>query len=127
MKKLCVLSVAALALALLPQQASAWSNIKLGAGFNFHWQTGDNHIGKHIYHNGPVPHPYGHGFGHGPQVIVVDQSQGHQGNDGDEVKAPSVNQAQTVPMSPYHYSSFQGGHYYQEPGYYYGQNYWYGW
>jgi hypothetical protein len=32
-----------------------------------------------------------------------------------------------VPFSPFHYSSYQSGYYYQEPGYYYGQNTWYGW
>lgn len=130
MKKLCILGVAAFAIAMLPQQASAWCNVKFGAGVNFQWQSGDNHIGKHLYHSGQVP-GYGggyggYGFGHGPQVIVVDQHQGGNGQGSDEVKAPAMNQAQTVPMSPYHYSSYQGYHY-EQPAYYYGQDSWYGW
>jgi hypothetical protein len=126
MKKLFGLGLALTVLALVPQQASAWSNIKFGVGLNFHWQTADNHIGKHLWHNGPVPHPHGHGYGHGPAVIYMDPHHAGHGDQEAAQAAPPAAKGQAQPVNLYHYSSHQG-YYYQEPSYYHGQDYWYGW
>jgi hypothetical protein len=91
MKKLFCLSLAAVALAALPQQASAWHNFKFGAGVNLEWSCGGNQFGicgHPIYRSGDVPGGFGGGFGGGYMggpVIVVPQ-QGHGGKE-EETRA----------------------------------------
>ncbi len=63
MKRILGIALVATMFALAPQQASAWSNIKFGAGFNFHWQTANNAFGHHLWRNGQIPTHHGHGGG----------------------------------------------------------------
>ncbi|MGF1580140.1 MAG: hypothetical protein ACFCD0_12325 [Gemmataceae bacterium] len=69
MKKFYVLALVACALVVASEQrASAWSNIKFGAGVNLHWQTGDNTLLWGLFRSGQVP--YGGGYpGVPPQIV----------------------------------------------------------
>jgi hypothetical protein len=64
MKKLITLSVLTACFTFTStQQASAWSNIRFGAGVNLHWQTGDNNLLWGFFRNGQIPYPAGGGYG----------------------------------------------------------------
>lgn len=65
MKKIFGLTLVAVSLTLVPQQASAWSNCQFGMGLNMQRQAGDNSIGKHFWHSGQVPGGPGPGPGYG--------------------------------------------------------------
>jgi hypothetical protein len=130
MKKLFGLSVVALAITLISmQEASAWSNIKFGAGFNFQWQTGNNGIGKHFWRSGPLPGQpvYGYGYqnyfpGHG--------GPGMYGQEGFHAPMPMPAETEAPPAAAYQAGGFDATpvHYYREsyqsgyytPSYYYG-------
>ncbi|MGF1580139.1 MAG: hypothetical protein ACFCD0_12320 [Gemmataceae bacterium] len=67
MKRILGLALVATMFALVPQQASAWSNIKFSTGVTMHWQTGNNAIGHHFWRSGQIPvppHHHHHGFHH---------------------------------------------------------------
>jgi hypothetical protein len=73
MRKILVMGVMALGLALASEQtASAWVNFKFGAGVNWNWQSGGNNFLWGLFRNGQPPAPdcppgygYGPGVGHG--------------------------------------------------------------
>lgn len=72
MKKFLSLSIVAVALvAVAQQEASAWSNIKFGAGVNMSWQTGDNTLLWGLFRNGQIPPPPGFGAPHLPPGMPV--------------------------------------------------------
>jgi hypothetical protein len=73
MRKILVLGVMALGLALASEQtASAWVNFKFGAGVNWNYQAGGNNFLWGLFRNGQPPAPdcpgygYGSGYGHPP-------------------------------------------------------------
>ena len=128
MKKILGLCLAAAVLAAVPQHASAWSNIRFGAGVNLHWQTADNNLLWGGFRNGQIPSPYGH-HGH-------DGFHGHHGHHhapmpfypidsvaptAEPVHAGTQNAGpvQAAPVSNYHFSS--------NPYSYYSHDAWYGW
>ncbi len=127
MKKLLGLTVAAAVLAMVPQQASAWSNIKFGVGLNFEASCGNNNLLWGTFVNGQVP-GYGGGYGgyYEAPMIVPGHAYADQAQPAAPAAQPKAQNAQNMPANPYHYSSYQPGYYYQDPGYYYGQNTWYG-
>lgn len=147
MKKLIVFSVLATALALTSQNtASAWSNIKFGAGVNLHWQTGDNNLLWGFFRNGQIPHPGGfqaypmHGHGYAAPYVVPGGDSGSSGGEKNTaVPTTPTNQVGYQGYNPYGYqnqpyypASYQQGNPYQLPAYYpshYSQQvpaYWYG-
>jgi hypothetical protein len=154
MKKLIILSALATALLLTSERpASAWCNIKFGAGVNLHWQSGDNNCLWGVYRNGQIPHPAGYPGGHGGHgypggyggmptyydPLAAGSTAPLPGaNDSKQVNTPGMlpgNLNQTGysanPYNPYHPVSYQHGYPYQSsnyPNYYPYQvpSYWYG-
>jgi hypothetical protein len=139
MKKLLGLSVMALAVTLVSmQEASAWSNIKLGVGASFQWQTGNNALGK-CWTNGQIPgYPtnagpagygqgqgqgYGQGYGHG-----YGYEQPHYAPPMPApipAPVPASSGGHTLEATPVHYyrTGYESGYYtptYYPAPYYYG-------
>jgi hypothetical protein len=148
MKKLIILSALATALLLASDRpASAWSNIKFGAGVNLHWQSGDNNFLWGAFRNGQIPHPAGYpglgypGYHHGSVPTYYDPmaagTPAPGANDTKPVNTPgtlpgNLNQTgySANPYNFYHPASYQHSHPYQGyyPNYYPYQvpSYWYG-
>lgn len=143
MKKLMILGTLALALVLASEQsASAWSNIKFGAGVNLHWQTGDNNILWGVLRNGQIPHPggyggYGGGYGYGHPgggfPMYYEPTAADANNNGgaaagkQSAGAPAPVNQTSYPANPYgyyypvSYNPYYGYQGYQVPSYWYGQ------
>lgn len=65
MKKFLLTGVCALSLlAMTRQEASAWCNVRFGAGVNLAWQSGGTSIGWGLFRSAQPPGP-DHGFGGG--------------------------------------------------------------
>jgi hypothetical protein len=147
MKKVMILSALALAAVLATTQpASAWHNIKFGAGVNLHWQSGDNNLLWGVFRNGQIPHPAGiPGYGYGgydhhgggfPSYYPISTPAAPADAGKQAAAAPAnLNQVgypynpysyyQPVsynPYNPYQVPANNPGYYpYQAPSYWYGQ------
>jgi len=132
MKKLIILSAVTGALLLATeQQASAWSNIKFGAGVSLHWQTGDNNLLWGVFRNGQIPHPYGgftggygghggHG-GYGQQYMPYPISTDSGNSVSTPSQTPDASSTNKGQASQVNYANPYGNYGYQPVGYY--QNY----
>lgn len=94
MKKIMVLGLSALGLALLSQeQASAWVNCKFGVGLNWNWQSGGNNFLWGAFRNGQPP---------GPEVAYPGHHHGPQGYGGGMQTFPGS----AAPYGPYDFQYF---------------------
>jgi hypothetical protein len=148
MKKLVGLTLAAALVAMLPQQASAWTNFKFGVGLGVEWSTGNNSwfCGK-LYNNGdhncgpscgpmgfdPMAYGYGgHGgdFGYaygGPMMSPHAPAQAPAAPPAPQKNNNTASLAQSYSNDPYQPVSYQyPNYYYPSANYYYpSANYYY--
>lgn len=128
MKKFLTLGVLALTLGVLStEQASAWTNLKFGAGINFGYQAGGNNFGWGLFRNGqpPCPGECGGGMPTPPPHALQQGSLDNGFGATPQAAMPAQPQSYSRPNYTVNYQQYQYPYNYNY-GYNYGYNNVYG-